>query len=60
MFKLCVGNVEWLFDGDRALRRARFAGHILMRRLGVKCGVILPYGGMNAEPLYLRVAKRSN
>lgn len=43
-YKLIVGNREWLYEGPKAIKRARFAGKILLRRLGLKVGYIVPYG----------------
>ena len=51
MFKLTVGKtVEWLYEGPKALKRAKFAARLLMRRLGVKVAYITPYG-MDGETL---------
>jgi len=50
-WKLCVGPLEWLYDNMKAARRA---GNVLMRHFGVRYGTIMPYGGLKADPIYLR------
>lgn len=50
MFKLIVGQTEWLYDGPKALKRAKFAARLMMRRLNVKTAYIVPYG-MEGETL---------
>lgn len=43
MYILKVAGREWLFDGEKALRRARKAAQLLMRRWAVKRAEITPY-----------------
>ncbi len=43
MFKLTVGKLEWLYEGPKAVKRAKFAARIMMRRLGVKVAYITPF-----------------
>jgi hypothetical protein len=45
MYKLVVGETQWLYDGPEAIRQATFAAHILMRRQGISVAFIVPYGG---------------
>ena len=42
MFKLLVGDKEWLYEGPKALKRAKFAARLMMRRLGVRVAYIIP------------------
>jgi hypothetical protein len=51
MWKLCVDSLEWIYENQKLARRA---GNVLMRRLGVRHATILPYGGLVADPIYLR------
>lgn len=55
MWKLCVGSVEWLYEGQNALKRASFAAKIMMRRLKVRKAVVKPYGGMRADEIYIKL-----
>ena len=43
MFKLICGTAEWLYEGPKAIHRAKFAAQLLMRRQGVKIAYITPY-----------------
>ncbi len=54
MWKLCVGPVEWIYENQKLARRA---GNVLMRRFGVRHATLLPYGGLKADPIYLRCKK---
>jgi hypothetical protein len=52
MFKLIIdGNLEWLYEGPNAVKRAKFAAKLMLRRLGLKTAYIMPYGGMQGETI---------
>lgn len=56
MWKLILvpGEREWLYEGPRALHRARFAAKLMIRRLGLAHADIVPYGGFVAEPIRIK------
>lgn len=43
MFKLIVGKQEWLYEGPRAVHRAKFAAKLMLRRLNLQTAYITPY-----------------
>jgi hypothetical protein len=53
MYILKVAGREWLYTGEKALRRARKVAQLLMRRWGVKRAEISPYC-MIGDTLVLR------
>jgi hypothetical protein len=44
MWKLVIGKLEWLYEGKNAVKRARFAAKLMLRRLNLKTAFIVPYG----------------
>lgn len=54
MWKLILPNHEWLYDGPRALHRAKFAAKLMLRRLNCKLAYIMPYGGFEGETFIVK------
>jgi hypothetical protein len=52
MWKLIMPGREWLYEGPKALHRAKFAAKLMLRRkeyTDYKAVFIVPYGGFEGE-----------
>jgi hypothetical protein len=57
MWKLILPGQEWLYEGPRALHRAKFAAKLMLRRAKYKdypAAFIMPYGGFEGETFIVK------